>query len=423
MEAAYARIRFRARCEYEGSETLGGAARQRAAMPMTADTPPDLAIPSLDVRALARRAVVPAAVAAVITAGLVLAGGPIHEFAKALGRALDADPRWVGAAALFELLSFVGYVALLWLVGGRATPRLGLRASTQVTLGGAAATRLLPTGGVGGAALTIWAFRRAGLGARGATRTLLAFLVILYSVFLASIALAGGAIALGLAHAEGPLALSAVPAVAATLAIAGGLALAAFARTLPSDAEVARADAAAGASRARSMVGRVRAAAGDTPAALGTAVRDAMRLVRSGDPRLLGAVAWWGFDAAVLWAMLHALGAPPSIAVVVLGYFVGQVANTIPIPGAVSGGMVGVLLAFGVEPDLALASVLAYRSVAIWLPAPIGLTALNGLRRTTARWTAEDALAEPAEAVAPRREPVRPLSVRPRVETAIRAAA
>jgi hypothetical protein len=75
----------------------------------------------------------------------------------------------------------------------------------------------------------------------------------------------------------------------------------------------------------------------------------------------------------------------------VLAYFVGQVANTIPIPGAVSGGMVGVLLAFGVAPDLALASVLAYRSVAIWLPAPIGLIALGGLRRTVAGWSGQDA--------------------------------
>ena len=99
-----------------------------------------------------------------------MAGGPLQAFADALGRALDADPRWVAAAAVFELLSFAGYVALLWLVGGRATPRLGLRASTEVTLGGAAATRLLPTGGVGGAALTIWAFRRAGLGARDGRR-------------------------------------------------------------------------------------------------------------------------------------------------------------------------------------------------------------------------------------------------------------
>jgi uncharacterized membrane protein YbhN (UPF0104 family) len=371
-------------------------------MPASADTTPDFALPALDVRALARRAAVPAALAVVATAAIVIAGGPLQAFADALGRALDADPRWVVGAAAFELLSFVGYVSLLWLVGSRATPRLGFRASGFVTLGGAAATRLLPTGGVGGAALTIWSFRRAGLGARGATRTLLAFLVLLYAVFLGAIAVAGGAIALGLVAADGPLALSAAPAAAAALAIAGGIVLGARSRTLAPDAPAATVDA--------SRLARVRAAIGDTPAAIGTGVRDAIALVRSGDPRLLGAIAWWGFDAAVLWAMLNALGNPPSLAVIVLGYFVGQVANTIPIPGAVSGGMVGVLLAFGVEPDLALASVLAYRAIAIWLPAPIGLAALNGLRRTTAAWSAEDAPADsPARAESVRTLPVRPM--------------
>ena len=123
-------------------------------------------------------------------------------------------------------------------------------------------------------------------------------------------------------------------------------------------------------------------------------MRDAIGHVRSADPRLLGALAWWTFDASVLWAMLHAFGAPPPFAVVVLAYFVGQVGNTIPIPGAVSGGIVGVLVAFAVPADLALVSVLAYRAIAIWLPAPIGLVALGALRRTMARWSAEDAVAE-----------------------------
>ena len=325
------------------------------------------ALPALDLRALGRRAALPAALTAIAVAVLALAGGPLQAFTDALDRALDADPRWVVTGAAFELLSFVGYVALLWLVGGRATPRLGLRASTEVTLGGAAATRLLPTGGVGGAALTIWAFRRAGLDARNATRTLLAFLVVLYSIFLGSIAVAGGLLALGLVPGDGPLALTALPAAGAALAIAFGLALA-----------------------TRRPTGGPRSALRDAPAALGIAVRDAIALVRSGDVRLLGAVGWWAFDAAVLWAMLQALGAPPSLAVIVLAYFVGQVANTIPLPGAASGGMVAVLLAFGVQVDLALASVLAYRSVAIWLPAPIGLLALGGLRRTFARWADQD---------------------------------
>jgi putative heme transporter len=118
-------------------------------------------------------------------------------------------------------------------------------------------------------------------------------------------------------------------------------------------------------------------------------------IVRSGDARMAGAVAWWAFDAAVLWAMLHALGTPPPVAVVALAYFVGQVANTLPLPGAVSGGMVGLLFAFGVDADLAVAGVLAYRAVAIWLPAPCGLVALARLHRTTARWRSEDAVAVP----------------------------
>ena len=125
-------------------------------------------------------------------------------------------------------------------------------------------------------------------------------------------------------------------------------------------------------------------------ALLGGSIREALGLVRRGDARLLGAPAWWAFDAAVLWATFQALGEPPSIAILAFAYFAGQVGNTIPIPGAVSGGMVGTLLAFGVAPDLALTSVLSYRAVAIWLPAPAGLIGLAALKSRIARWGRED---------------------------------
>jgi uncharacterized membrane protein YbhN (UPF0104 family) len=337
-------------------------------MPSTSVTASETLLPTLDLNALARRAALPAVLALAAIGALLVAGGPLHAFADALGRALDADPRWVATGAAFELLSFGGYVALFWLVGGRVSDRLDLRASTEITLGGAAATRLLPTGGAGGAAVTLWSFRRAGLSTRHSTHTLLTFLVVLYSVFLGSIAVAGGLLALGIAPGGGPLLLSALPAAGAALAIVAALVLAA------------------------------RRPAKERTVALGAAVRNAIAIVRSGDIRLVGALAWWAFDAAVLWAMLHALGAPPSLAVVVLAYFLGQVANTLPLPGAVSGGMVGVLIAFGVEADLALAAVLAYRSVAIWLPAPLGLAALAGLRRTTAGWSAPVSVPVPVPA-------------------------
>jgi uncharacterized membrane protein YbhN (UPF0104 family) len=324
----------------------------------------DFSLPAFDVHAVARRAALPAALVAIAGAVVLLAGGPLEAFADALRRAIDADPRWVGAAATFELLSFGGYVALLWLVGGRVSSRLGLRESTQVTLGGAAATRLLPTAGVGGAALTVWALRRSGLGTAQATRTLFAFLVLLYGVFLTAIATTGTLLAF---DGDGSLALTVVPAAGAVLVMVLALTAGALG------------PAAAGARRLRTGVG-----------VFGGGVRDAIAHVLSPDPRLIGALLWWAFDMAVLWAMLHAFGAPPALAVVVFAYFVGQVGNTVPIPGAVSGGLVGVLLAFGVQADLAIVSVLAYRAVAIWLPAPIGLVALSGLRRTIAGWREED---------------------------------
>ena len=114
-----------------------------------------------------------------------------------------------------------------------------------------------------------------------------------------------------------------------------------------------------------------------------------MALLRGADPRLLGAFAWWAFDVAVLWSAFSAFGTPPPLGVLVLAYFVGQVANTIPLPGAVSGGTVGVLLAFGVSGDLALAAVLAYRAIAIWVPGTAGTLALAGLRSTVNRWSQE----------------------------------
>ena len=331
-------------------------------------TPPDLTLPSLDVRLVARRAALPLALAAAAAAVLLFAGGPLHVMTDALSRALSADPRWIALGAIAELLSFGGYIALFWLVGHRATPRLDLRAGAEITLGGAAATRLIPTAGVGGAALTMWAITKTGIGTKRAGRTLLTFLSILYGTFLLGIALSGAAIAFGLAGDGSHVAVAAVASLAASTAIVVGFLLSLRPRVERDDD------------------GRI----GRGAALLGSAIRDARGELRRGDVRLLGAPLWWAFDAAVLWCTFQALGQPPALAVLAFAYFAGQVGNTIPIPGAVSGGMVGTLLAFGVAPDLALSAVLAYRAVAIWLPAPLGLAALGALRGRIGRWGRED---------------------------------
>jgi uncharacterized membrane protein YbhN (UPF0104 family) len=338
----------------------------------------DLGLPPVDVRALARRAAVPAALALAAVGALLLAQGRVHAISDAIKRGLGVSPGWAAVAVVFECASLAGYVGLLSLVAGRAAPRVGVRESAQITLTGAAATRLLPTAGAGGLALAFWALRQAGLRTQAATRTLLAFLVVLYSVFLGSVLFCGAALASGLVTDHGPVELAAVPAAVAALGVVSALALAANRRVEPDAGTNDATDLAQQGSRLK-VSARI----------VGDAVRDALGLVRSGDARLAGAVAYWAFDAAVLWAMLHAFGSPPVFPVIVLAYFVGQVANTLPIPGSVSGGIASVLIAFGVAPALAVPAVLAYRTIAVWLPTPAAIAAVPAFRTTIARWHSE----------------------------------
>jgi hypothetical protein len=59
--------------------------------------------------------------------------------------------------------------------------------------------------------------------------------------------------------------------------------------------------------------------------------------------RLLGAVGYLGFDVAVLGVLFAACGHPIPIDVLVLGYIIGYLANSLPVPGGfgVFGGRAG----------------------------------------------------------------------------------
>ncbi|MFI5010299.1 MAG: flippase-like domain-containing protein [Solirubrobacterales bacterium] len=138
------------------------------------------------------------------------------------------------------------------------------------------------------------------------------------------------------------------------------------------------------------------------PALAASGVRTAIALVRTRDPRLLGAPAWWGFEICVLWACFHAFGQAPPFTVIWMAYFVGMFGNLLPVPGGiggVEGGMIGALVAFGVEFHLAVLAVLAYRGISFWLPTVPGVVAYFQLRRTVARWREE-----PGGRTAPARE-------------------
>jgi len=70
--------------------------------------------------------------------------------------------------------------------------------------------------------------------------------------------------------------------------------------------------------------------------------------------------------------------------VVAMAYLVGMLANSLPIPGgfvAVEGGLVGMLVLFGVHPaSVAVGAVLVYRAISLWVPAVIGSLAFLSLR-------------------------------------------
>ena len=121
-----------------------------ASNPAAAEAP----LPAIDVRALSKRLAVPAAMAALVLAAVLLGGGRVHAFVEGLRRGLGVSPGWAALGVALEVVSLAGYVALLSLVAGRATARIGVRESAQITLAGAAATRVLPTAGVGGLGLT-----------------------------------------------------------------------------------------------------------------------------------------------------------------------------------------------------------------------------------------------------------------------------
>jgi uncharacterized membrane protein YbhN (UPF0104 family) len=158
---------------------------------------------------------------------------------------------------------------------------------------------------------------------------------------------------------------------------------------LPGDAERRISHWAHGSGR----VARLMAKAVTIPASAAAGVRCAIGLARAREVGTLGAVAWWGFDIATLWACFHAYGPdPPPVAVIIMAYFVGMLANTLPLPGGiggVDGGMIGAFVAFGVSFDLAATAVVAYRAFAFWLPTVPGAIAYLQLRKRVAHWREE----------------------------------
>lgn len=312
-----------------------------------------------------------------VAVGLVIALHG-HDFVRPLERALHASWILVALGAAFEAFSLVGYVALLHHLVASASSQLRLKDSVDMTLGGAAATRLLPTAGLGGAAVTVWTLRARGVSAREVTERLLSFFLLLYGVYLAALFAAGAAVASGLAPVSHGRALGIVGMVVAVIVSAGALSVVATPGL--SRGVLHRLGSRSG------RLGRFATGLETELPALSAALARAGRELRRPQPALIGAVAWWGFDIGVLFLMLHAFGSSPSVPLIVLAYFLGTFCNLLPVPGSLSGGLVGTLIALGTPAGGAVAAVFAYRAIAVWLPAVSGIPALSRLRISVARW-------------------------------------
>ena len=299
---------------------------------------------------------------------------------------------WIAIAVVTEVLSIASYIAIFQGVAVPSGSRITWRESYEITMAGLAATRLFAAGGAGGVALTAWALRRSGMARREVAERMIAFLVLLYGVYMIAMVVCGIGLYLGLFPGSHPFAMTIGPAIFGAFVILVFLAIA----FVPADFRPRLGSFTPRHPRLALWVERV----ATSPAYLSAGVHRAWRALRSPDWAMIGTVSWWGFNIAVLYAAFRAFGTAPPVAVLIQAYFVGMLANLLPLPGGiggVDGGMIGALVAFGVSGSLALIAVLVYRLFAFWLPTIPGAVAYFQLRRAVHRW--EDRPGETAVAL------------------------
>ncbi len=321
----------------------------------------------------------------VLLVGVYLLVPKVAGLKQTWGQLRRGDPLWLAAACVLELLSIVGYAVLFRTVFGRGVPRIDWRVSLEIPLAGIAAIRLVAAAGAGGVAVTAWALRRARMSGQVIACRMVASLVVQYSVYLGALIVCGLGLWTGLFAGGGSFALTIVPAVLAAVLVVATFSLA----LMPRDVEH-RLDRFA--TRPGSL-GWVAGQLAKAPDVLGSGVRTAIDLVRQRQPGLLGAVAYWGFDIAVLGVCFHAFGTVVPVAVLVVGYFLGTLGSLLPVPGGiggVEGGMIAAFVAFGVPAGSAVVGVLAYRAISFWLPTLPGLVGYLALRSTVRKWRAAD---------------------------------
>ena len=319
-------------------------------------------------------------------------------FEDALGKLDEAKLGWVGVAVLFGIVMFLTYITLFrGVVGGDELP-LSWRESYEINMAALAASRLFSAGGAGGIALTYWALRKAGMTTRRSSQRMIVFIALQYTFYPLAIVVCGILLRTGVLSGKSSVELTIIPAAIAGVLLGLGLLVA----LIPADFERRIARWAQGHRRAALAK---RLATG--PTALAEGLREAfdlMRHPRRGALALIGASGFWAAQIAILWASFRAFDVSVPLGVLVMGFFLGMIANLIPfVPGgvgAVDAGLIGAFILFGLPKDVCVAAVLIYRLIAFWMPMPPGIVAFFQLRGTVHHWEQEgrpiDRLAAPA---------------------------
>jgi uncharacterized membrane protein YbhN (UPF0104 family) len=259
------------------------------------------------------------------------------------------------------------------------------RSSWEIGWSELAVGSIVPASGAGGLALGAWILNRGGMPAEKVARRSVAFFLIKSSINFVAVAALGVVMFLGAGPDLSPL-LTLLPAVLSLLVIGAVLLLPRLGDGDDPRAETSRVKRWVAAAR-RAIVG-------------GSA--EAVALVRAGDPILVvGAIGYWLFDNAVLWATFHAVGASPPLLIILMGYLIGQLGGALPLPGGIGGidgGLIGTLIVYGAPAAATAAAVVAYRVILFWLPLIVGGLAFVSLRRALAEEDRRD-LCWPAPAV------------------------
>lgn len=313
-------------------------------------------------RRLLRRTLQIAAVLAVV--------GVIVALAPGLGEVRDrlkgADPAWIALAVVLEGLSGLSYVLMF---KPMFCPRMPWRTSLEIGWSELAMGSIVPASGAGGLALGAWILNEGGMPGDQIGRRSVAFFLIKSSVNFAAVAVIGTLMAVGVFGPHQSLLLTAVPAAGAAVVI--GLILL-VPRLGPGPTPGPDAGA------VRRMIASARRA-------VISGTSEAVRILRTRNRQvLLGALGYWAFDNAVLWATFKAFGASPDLSIILMAYLIGQLGGLLPIPGGlggIDGGLFGALVLYGTPVATTAAAVLAYRVILFWLPLVVGAFAFLSLRR------------------------------------------